>query len=195
MSWMDLSTQTLSTQTIRTSSLIIIDCCSSRNIQVGPSSVYFISSIITPKTQSVPTRAALRFLDTIRMIAWCYIKTIHPHRHFKTWLGLVGSVSNNLMRCFLFVGCWLLCLRCRSFNMCVNDKWYSQYTLPTHIEELYKPGCLRSYFRTFAVIINCAHTFVSSSAYMDVYGATIWRVISVAVICVCQSQVMLPQHL
>lgn len=205
---MDLNTQILSTQTIRTSSLIIIDCCSSRNIQVGPSSVYFISSIITPKTQSVPTRAALRFLDTNRMIVWCYIKTIHPHRHFKTWLGLVGSVSNNLMRCFLFrlyVDCFAwyatVLLICVSK---INDTLSTLY----HAYRRTLPAWMSAkIFRTLAFIINCAHTFASSSmvrrtmsAYMNVdniytRSATLWRYQSVAVICVGQSQVMLPQHL
>lgn len=54
---------------ILTSSRTIIDDCSSRNKHVGPNSVYFIKTIITAHIHSIPTTAALRFLDTNRMIA------------------------------------------------------------------------------------------------------------------------------
>lgn len=166
---MDQNTQIVRTQTIRTSSLIIIDCCSSRNIHVGPSSVYFISSIITPKTQSVPTTAALRFLDTNRMIVWRYIKTTHPHRHFKTWLGLVVSVSNNLMRYFLFrlyVDCFPLRWSSLICVSKINDTLSTLYhayrrTLPVWMSA--------KIFRTLAFIINCTHTFASLSAVLYAY--------------------------
>lgn len=155
-------------QYVRTSSLIIIDCCSSRNIHVGPSSVYFISSIITPKTQSVPTRAALRFLDTNRMIVWCYIQTIHPHCHFKTWLGLVGSVSNNLRLCFLF-RLYVDCFACAAALLICVSKINDTLSTLYHAYRRTLPAWMSAeIFRTLAFIINCAHTFASSSMSLSV---------------------------